>query len=250
MQSPARYAEQNEQSAQPVVQELNSGLISTGRATLPPTLLAPPPGDRAASRLYASTRADPIERTNTGYTCAKMLLCALCVLLGAAPCATLLFFAYRSLAGIVWEQPVLFAGLGLLLLVVALRRAQLKKKAKHQQELRVRHARVLRRAGEARISANGSSARLDSADYLRVARGVNSAPVPRLPTQHAGQAQLMVARHSAITQPPTVVDGIAVREDLSCLQAQSGVIVPSADNLSITAGLVSAISLPLENPLC
>jgi len=243
MQSPRRY-EQNVQRAHPVSVHhgLNYGLISAGCATLPPNALAPAPSGHAVrvpSRLPVP-HVDPIERTSTGSTTcsAKMLFCAVCVY-----SAAVLYFAYRLLLVNSQEQPVLAGVLGVALLAVALRRAQLKRTAQHQQEMRVRHARALRRAGEARLSGTGSSARLDSADYLRVARGVNSAPMPRRPTDPAGQGPLnLLDRHSAIT--PIVVDGVVVCEIPSCGQAKAGIV---DFELGVTAGVVGAISLPTEH---
>ena len=215
MYSPAHDAE-NGRRVHGLAQGLNDHPANTpGHASLPPNLLAPPPRRHPGATGHTSSLARETHQRDGAETtckCAKLVVPVLCVLMCMGPSTLLARELYVNFAKLCEDQPVILVGLGTILVMTALRRARLRKTATRQQEARVRHARALRRAGEARIGSSGSSARLTSDGYLRVASDVNAAVVPRPPAQTARQALLLSPQRPVPTEPSQsrVVDGFAV----------------------------------------
>ena len=218
-----------------------------GHASLPPTLLAPPPGsarlphDETARVVHGiSVRAPAANQpAQVGCTC---LIAACALVLGPL----IIYGPIYYLLKLFNSCPELPMAVLLGAVAFACRHMQKRKKNAQRREARVRHARALRRAGEARLSANGAAARLDTANYLHVAAGVNSTSVPA-----PAAPRLLVpsprAPASAAARPAAaVVDGIAVHENPAYSRPPDGMVVDDVDDIdgTVHVGSVRRISSP------
>lgn len=247
----AHCEEENGCGNQRVASDLQAPLATAGHVTSS-IVLAPVLGTEYSR---SGHRPNTTQDTRASTSCtwdrccalAKIATVVLCVLFCNGPAVYLIYKMTMSFGDSVDHPLLLKLCLGLVILIVVIRQAYIKHQAKRSQEARVRHADAVRRAGEARISAN-SSARLGSADYLRIANGVNLTPAHRMQFQRH-QLQRCGPQSLAVEPPSTIVDGVVVCEIAPRRGTPALIVLDGQEDLTTAAGDTRTMSSNVVAPL-